>query len=628
MSAHLDASAGEGPGGGAVAPAAVPAATTTAGPGARPSVLGRMRARARPLTSAAGALADPIVLGGTVLLGLGTACWLVDDVLGIRDMPLDAPIALVGAIMLAGRLGMRRVAMRTAHLGVLAAASARMSRATTVEAVGRAVVEETRRIIDYHNARVYVIEPPDQVVPIAFEGRVGAYEQVDLDLLRTTVGEGFTGWVALHGEPLLIADANRDPRGATIPGTDDVDESMIVVPMRYDDVVVGVITLSKLGLDQFGRDDLRLLMILADQAATALETARLLARSDRLTGELTRLVDMSSALSQSLDPRQVSDLMARHLAVAIGADECAISRWDRATDRVVTVGYYPAQEPADLDTTFDLAGFPATRRVLEDQVAMSVDIDDPAADPAEVRYMRDEGYRSLLMLPLVAKAEAIGLVELYAVRDVRLDPGSLELVRTMANEAAMALDNATLYAHARALADRDPLTGFYNHRYFHGRLGEELLRAGRSRSPVALLMLDLDEFKLVNDTLGHLLGDRVLTWTAELVRDTLRASDIPARYGGDEFAIILPDTDGPAARAVAERIVDAFGAATFQAESRGPVPIGVSIGVASYPADAGTATDLIAAADRALYRVKRAGGGAALIDAPPTMIAARGTATA
>ena len=212
------------------------------------------------------------------------------------------------------------------------------------------------------------------------------------------------------------------------------------------------------------------------------------------------------------------------------------------------------------------------------------------------------------MMPLVAKGQAIGLVELFSKSVVRWDEDRLALARTMANEAAMALENARLYEDARKLADRDPLTGFYNHRFLHERLGEEVVRSQRGRRPLSVLMLDLDDFKLVNDTFGHLFGDRVLTWTGEVIRATLRASDIPARYGGDEFAIILPETDAEEARIAAERILGAFRDNAFVSETRGPVPIGASIGAATFPFDGRTATELIAAADQALYRVKRAGG--------------------
>jgi diguanylate cyclase (GGDEF)-like protein len=177
----------------------------------------------------------------------------------------------------------------------------------------------------------------------------------------------------------------------------------------------------------------------------------------------------------------------------------------------------------------------------------------------------------------------------------------------MANEAAMALENARLYDETRKLADRDPLTGFYNHRYLHERLGEEVVRAQRSRKPLSVLMLDVDDFKLVNDTFGHLFGDRVLAWIAERIRLTLRGPDVPARYGGDEFAIILPETDKASARRAAERIVETFQQQPFESEARGPVPVAVSIGVATHPTDGRTAPDLIAAADRGLYRVKRSG---------------------
>jgi diguanylate cyclase (GGDEF)-like protein len=491
------------------------------------------------------------------------------------------------------------------QLEVLQAASARLSRAEGSEAVGRAVVEETGRIIDYHNARVYVLEPSGDLVPIAFEGRVGAYEKVDLEVLRTRLGVGFTGWVGQHGEPLLIRDANDDPRGATIPGTDDVDESMLVVPMRYDDAVVGVITLSKLGLDQFDGHDLRLLSILADQAATALESARNLARSHALAGELRLLLEVSSELAGSLDSHQVANILARHLASVMEVEDCEISWWDRANDRVASIGYYPPLPAGEPMPLFDIGDYPLTKHVLEDQIVELVDAGDPTGDPAEVALLVKYGKQALVMLPLVASGESIGLVELMSEHAIELDDDRLSLARTIANEAAIALENARLYEEARALADRDPLTGFFNHRYLHERFGQEAVRARRSHRPLSLLMLDLDDFKLVNDSFGHLLGDDVLRWTAELIRKTLRASDLPARYGGDEFAILLPDADHDEAAATAARLRDAFATSVFSREGRLTVPVGVSIGAATFPADGRTAAELIAVADAGLYRMKR-----------------------
>ena len=545
-------------------------------------------------------LRDGEIVGSLSATTREARTWSAADVAFMTALATHAAIALTNADLLA------RTETRAAQLGVLQAASARLSRANGVEAIGRAVVEETRGIIDYHNARVYLIEAGGDVVPIAFEGNVGAYEAVDFELLRCRMGQGFTGWVAQNGTPLLVHDANDDPRGESIPGTDEVDESMLVVPMTYDGTVVGVITLSKLGLRQFDDDDLRLLLILADQAATALESARLLARSQGLAGELRRLLDMSSQLSASLDSRQVANLIARHLAAAMGVDECAISYWDKASRRVISLGYYPEAGIDELEPFFDVAGFPQTMRVLEEQATVVIDSEDPEADPAEVGLLVPEGNRSLIMVPLVAKGQSIGLVELISKSAVVVDPERLELARTMANEAAMALENARLYEVARALADRDPLTGFYNHRYLHERFGEEVVRAQRTRQPLSVLMMDMDDFKLVNDTFGHLFGDQVLSWTAGIIRSTLRASDVPARYGGDEFAILLPATDAAAAASTADRIRAAFAAAAFDGGSRSPVAVSLAIGAATFPVDGRSATELIAAADAGLYREKRA----------------------
>jgi diguanylate cyclase (GGDEF)-like protein len=493
------------------------------------------------------------------------------------------------------------------QLEVAQRAAARMAGRSSVREVAEAVADEIRAIVDYHACRVYVLQEPDELLPIVSAGDNG-YETIPLEALRLKVGEGFTGWVAATGRPLLVPDAKADPRGRTIPGTDDIDESLVVVPMRYDERVIGTISLAKVGLRQFDLADVRMLSILADHAATAIESARAVAASADLADDLRHVADLSSALSQSLDSRQVADLAAQHIAHALGADACLISHLDRAGDRLLTRGCWPSRPIDESELEYPLVGYPESRRAIEAQALVTVDAEDPAADPAEVALLRRDGLRTLMMLPLVAKGEPIGLVEVFSRGVLRVDSRRADLARAMANEAAMALANAQLYETARALADRDPLTGFFNHRFLHERLGEEILRARRSGSPLALLMIDLDDFKMVNDTLGHLFGDEVLRWTAEQIRSQLRGSDVPARYGGDEFAVILPDTPAAGAHEVGERLVATLRERPFRAEGRSAVPVSASIGIATFPVDGLAARDLIAGADAALYRVKRSGG--------------------
>ncbi len=552
-----------------------------------------------------------VLVGGILTLGLGIAAWAVrggpnsfGELVVLLDLLIGGTLLTTGSVVGRARAA---EAHRNAQLAVLAHAARRMSVGIEPGEVGLAVVEEIRRVIPYHNARVYLIDGED-LVPAAFEGRFGAYEKVDADILRTHVGEGFTGWVARHGTSLKVDDARRDPRGRTIPGTDDVDESMLLVPMRYDERMLGVITLSKLGLRGFDDDDMQLLLVLADQAATAFAGAASLAETRRLAAELRQLLDMSSALSRSLEPTDVAHLMAEHLARAVGADRAQISDWDAAGDRVRTLGCYPPEQREAIDDYYSLAAFPLTGRVLNEGVIATVDAEDPDADAAEVAELRREGMRGLIMLPLVAKGAAIGIVEITSAGRPTDDPGRITLARTMAHEAAMALENARAYEVARKLADRDPLTGFFNHRYLHERLSEEVVRAIRSRRPVSVVMLDLDDFKLVNDTFGHLYGDRVLVYVAETIRASLRASDVSTRYGGDEFALILPETTAHEAAIVAERILAAFRAHPFSADDRTPLPVEMSIGIATHPGHGRTATELIAAADSGLYVAKADGG--------------------
>jgi diguanylate cyclase (GGDEF)-like protein len=215
---------------------------------------------------------------------------------------------------------------------------------------------------------------------------------------------------------------------------------------------------------------------------------------------------------------------------------------------------------------------------------------------------------SVIAVPLKSSGTVIGVLDLFDRVDAELfDERDLGTIRTFASQATVAIDNVLLHDEAQRLSITDGLTGLWNYRYFTMTIGKEIERSARFGRPLALLMLDLDLFKSVNDTYGHQRGDAVLVELAARVRAQVRDVDTVARYGGEEVVVILPETDETGAAQAAERICDAVRRRPFGEPGTGEVDVTVSIGAAVFPAHGATSTTLLRRADEALYEAKDAG---------------------
>jgi diguanylate cyclase (GGDEF)-like protein len=204
-------------------------------------------------------------------------------------------------------------------------------------------------------------------------------------------------------------------------------------------------------------------------------------------------------------------------------------------------------------------------------------------------------------LPLVSFGTNIGVLLCGSRTLKRFSANDLQALESVADILATALQNSIYVEKVRQLASRDGLTGMLNRRAFEERIVEEITRAERYGSGLAILMIDIDHFKTVNDDFGHLLGDEVLKHTATIFSHQLRKVDFICRFGGEEFAIILPSTTLESAAAVAEKLRRAFFSHAF---SGIPRPVTVSIGVAAFPENGVHRDTLVQAADRALYQAK------------------------
>ena len=418
-----------------------------------------------------------------------------------------------------------------------------------------------------------------------------------------------SGHVFREGSPLIIRTQEDWRRYPWVERGDETDSpiSALAVPMRIGARTIGVICAQSTRPHAYTERDRDVMVAIAEQAAIAVENSQHLMRADQRARELQLLSEVSRALSSQLSIRALCNTVcnevrrvmdAKVFFVALAAESESAMRLEFAIegDETIDVDLVP------LENSF-------AKRVMETRQPIVLQTGEEIdRQPHRTIHQSDGGaVRSVAMAPLRLGDRCIGVMSAQSYNERAFDESSVRILTAIGEQLALAVQNAQLFGDAKSRADRDPLTNLFHHRYLKTRLEEEISRTRFTSQPLVVLMMDIDNFKLVNDTYGHPAGDDALRMLTAVLQATCRGTDVIGRYGGDEFMIILPDTDAEHGLRIAERIEMEVAGRELHLHDGTAIPLRCSIGLSSVPADGWTPGEIIAKADAALYQSKRAG---------------------
>ncbi len=441
------------------------------------------------------------------------------------------------------------------------------------------------------------------------------YSRESTPLAKWGIGlEGFEKVLSGSGNHTLTAalvDAGRPLALDDILTSNPIDldltlafplPSFLGAPLISDGIPLGAILVSFNGLHHFTRRETTLLEQAAAQIALVLAKIQSLELAQAQLAQSEKLRQATAALTTTLDYNEVIRRIKLHLPTLLKFDDLVIFEVHEHTLKLVAQHNAPGGD--------DILGTesPVTDEFFQyiKRIKQPVAVDDAQFDARIRQWDRPEKTHSFLSLPLLSGNEILCLVNVG--RQI-VQPFSAEEIlaaRVFANQAGVALQNALLHSELHQWATTDPLTGLYNRRGFFGLARHEIERSRRFTRPLSVLVMDIDRFKLVNDTYGHPVGDVVLQQMAARFRNVLREIDLICRYGGEEFCILLSESDQEGAFSAAERILHEVRNQPFETRV-GPLQITISIGLASLDeADAGL-EELLDRADKALFQAKTSG---------------------
>ena len=380
-------------------------------------------------------------------------------------------------------------------------------------------------------------------------------------------------------------------------------EALLIAPLGLPGRALGLIEVGGSSSGPgFRESRLSFAQILSNQSASAIERIRLLKEIERRSAELDAVHKASLSLTASLDLQEVLDtILENTLELLSDAQDAHIFLYDEEKlnfGAALWSGGHKGKawaNPRPGGLTYSVA-----------RGGEVINVPDMREHPL-FKDTPPTWIGSIVGLPLKIGPRVVGVMTVADAKTNAFAERKLHVLRLLADQAAIAIENARLHDMVTRQARTDALTGLPNRRAFNERLNEEVRRSDRYQQALSLLMIDLTTFKHINDTYGHPVGDLVLKQVSACLRSSMRSSDFLARYGGDEFTVVLPKTDSKAAKWIARRLKDRVQSCQLEIPGREETSISLEIGIASYPAQARTVESLLKAADDNLYLVKEGG---------------------
>jgi diguanylate cyclase (GGDEF)-like protein/putative nucleotidyltransferase with HDIG domain len=420
--------------------------------------------------------------------------------------------------------------------------------------------------------------------------------------------DGLAEFVRQGRRPLLLNE--ELPAAAHRLGIKSVDGRLRTwcgVPIHFSDGAMGVLAAADFERENtINQEQFELIQVLADEAASAFENARLFQKERRRSSHLALLNELAQKAASVLDPNELLCSICGEVRSAFDRDFARIEVVDPQKNELIVeaeAGYGADLLGRRIRYGEGLSGAAAVSR--EPVLANSV--------LRDLRYVAlRPGVRSALSLPLRYRHDLLGVLSLESLREHNFSQQDMLTLQSLADQLAIALHNARAYQMALDQAITDGLTGLKTHRYFREALDGEWRRSARNGRPFSVIMMDLDGFKQINDHRGHLEGDRVLAAVATLLDARSRQSNVVARYGGDEFAILMPETNMQQAEILAQRLRTALEADHFL-HAHG---VTASFGIATFPDHGPTQEEILRVADSGMYLAKYCNGNCVKVASP------------